>query len=78
MPIPKSVRTIKRDYVRVSPCSDAQTVHQLSSWIAHYNEVHRTKLWDIVHPVNSSQLAEIPNRVRPFGGYNSNSLSLDG
>ena len=38
------VRTIKRDYVRVSPCPDAQTVmHQLSSWIAHYNEVHPHK-----------------------------------
>jgi putative transposase len=38
------VRTIKRDYVRVSPRSDAETVlRQLSSWITHYNEVHRTK-----------------------------------
>ena len=28
------VRTIKHDYVRVSPCPDAQTVmHQLSAWI---------------------------------------------
>jgi putative transposase len=34
-------RTIKRDYVRVSPRPDAQTVmHQLSVWINHYNEVH--------------------------------------
>jgi thioredoxin-like negative regulator of GroEL len=31
------VRTIKRDYVRVSPSPDAQTVmHQLSAWINHY------------------------------------------
>jgi putative transposase len=38
------VRTIKRDYVHVSPCSDAQTVmHQLSAWINHYNEVHSHK-----------------------------------
>ena len=38
------VRTIKRDYVRVSPCPDAVTVmHQLSSWITHYNEVHPHK-----------------------------------
>jgi putative transposase len=35
------VRTIKRDYVRVSPRPDAETVmRQLSSWINHYNEVH--------------------------------------
>src|SRR5262245_66559695 len=33
-----------RDYVRVSPCPDAQTVmHQLSAWINHYNEVHPHK-----------------------------------
>ena len=38
------VRTIKRDYVRVSPCPAAQTVmHQLSAWINHYNEVHSHK-----------------------------------
>ena len=36
--------TIKRDYVHVSPCPDAQTVmHQLSAWINHYNEVHPHK-----------------------------------
>ena len=38
------VRTIKRAYVHVSPCPDAQTVmHQLSAWINHYNEVHPHK-----------------------------------
>jgi len=30
----------------------------------------RTRLSDIVHPVSSSQLAEIPDRVRSFGGDN--------
>ncbi|GLJ00437.1 integrase [Sphingobium sp. BS19] len=35
------VRTLKRDYVRVSPRPDARTViDQLPGWIAHYNEVH--------------------------------------
>ena len=35
------VRTIKRDYVRISPRPDAQTVmRQLPAWFAHYNEVH--------------------------------------
>jgi putative transposase len=35
------VRTMKRDYVRVSPLPDAETVlQQLPSWFAHYNEVH--------------------------------------
>jgi putative transposase len=35
------VRTLKRDYVRVSPRPDARTViEQLPSWLAHYNEVH--------------------------------------
>jgi len=38
------VRTIKRDYVRVSRCPDAETVmRHLSVWIAHYNEVHPHK-----------------------------------
>ena len=38
------VRTIKRDYVRLSPRPDAETVMgQLPAWIAHYNEVHPHK-----------------------------------
>ena len=35
------VRTLKRDYVRVSPVPDAQSVlRQLPAWLAHYNELH--------------------------------------
>jgi putative transposase len=38
------VRTIKRDYVRISPVPDAHTVLQLLPvWLAHYNEVHPHK-----------------------------------
>jgi hypothetical protein len=38
------VRTIKRDYVRVSPRPNAESVmRQLRSWITHYNEVHPHK-----------------------------------
>jgi putative transposase len=38
------VRTIKRDYVHVSPCPDAQTVmHQLSASINHDSQVHAHK-----------------------------------
>jgi len=38
------VRTIKRNYVRVSPRANAATVmRQLPGWIAHYNEVHPHK-----------------------------------
>ncbi|MGC1356233.1 MAG: integrase core domain-containing protein, partial [Xanthobacteraceae bacterium] len=38
------VRTIKRDYVRISPRPDARSVMcQLPSWFAHYNEVHPHK-----------------------------------
>ena len=38
------VRTIKRDYVRVSPRPNAEAVlRQLPLWIAHYNEVHPHK-----------------------------------
>ena len=35
------VRTLKRDYVRISVIPDAQSVvHQLPIWLAHYNELH--------------------------------------
>jgi putative transposase len=35
------VRTLKRDYVRVNPKPDAQSViDQLPGWFDHYNEVH--------------------------------------
>ena len=35
------VRTLKRDYARVSPVPDAQAVlRQLPGWLAHYNESH--------------------------------------
>jgi putative transposase len=38
------VRTIKCDYVHVSPRPNAGTVmRQLPAWIAHYNEVHPHK-----------------------------------
>jgi putative transposase len=38
------VRTIKRDYVRVSPRPNAESVmRRLPSWIAHYNQVHPHK-----------------------------------
>jgi hypothetical protein len=34
------VRTLKRDYVRVSPIPDAQSVlRQLPLWLAHYNDL---------------------------------------
>ena len=63
------VRTIKRDYVRASARSDAQTVlKKLPSWITHYNEVHPPRLSDIVHLANSSQLAEIPGSLSGHSG----------
>jgi putative transposase len=35
------VRTIKRDYARVNPAPDAQTViESLPGWFEHYNRVH--------------------------------------
>lgn len=38
------VRTFKRDYVRVNPCPDAQTViRSLPKWFNHYNELHPHK-----------------------------------
>ena len=38
------VRTIKRDYVRVSPIPEAQTVMEsLPLWFEHYNSLHPHK-----------------------------------
>lgn len=38
------VRTFKRDYVRVNPCPDAETViASLPRWFRHYNELHPHK-----------------------------------
>jgi putative transposase len=35
------VRTLKRDYIRVSPRRDAASVpRRLPRWLAHYNDVH--------------------------------------
>src|SRR5215472_14135364 len=66
------VRTIKRDYVRVSPRPDAKTVMpQLPAWIAHYNQVHPHKALGYRSPRSSSQLTQDPDRVRSFGGYNT-------
>ena len=53
------VRTIKRDYVRVSPRPGAETVmRQLPALIAHYNEVHPHKALGYRSPVSSSQLTQ--------------------
>ena len=64
------VRTFKRDYVRVSLRPDAEAVmRKLSHGSPTTMRFTRTRLSDIVHPVSSSQLAELPDRVRSFRGY---------
>src|SRR6185503_21047144 len=66
------VRTIKRDYVHVSPCPNAQTVmHHYQLGLITTTRFTPTRHSDIVHPVSSSQLSEARDRVRSFGGYNS-------
>lgn len=45
------VRTIKRDYVRVNPLSDAKTVmRQLPNWFEHYNNAHPHKALKYLSP----------------------------
>ena len=69
------VRTIKRDYVRVSPRPNAESVmRQLPLGSPTTTRFTRTRLSDIVHPVSSSQLTQDPDRVRSFGGYNTHWL----
>jgi hypothetical protein len=71
------VRTIKRDYVHVSPCPDAQTVmHHYQLGLITTTRFTPTRHSDIVHPVSSSQLSEARDRVRSFGGYNSTTQRL--
>src|SRR5260370_26100684 len=66
------VRTIKRDYVRVSPRPDAETVMRQLPASTRFT---RTRLSDIVHPVSSSQLTQDPDRVRSFGGHNRSQVT---
>jgi hypothetical protein len=50
------VRTIKRDYVRVSPKPNAgSAMRQLAYWIAHYTRFISARLLDIVRLVSSPQ-----------------------
>jgi hypothetical protein len=71
------VRTMKRDYVRVSPRPNAEAaLHQLPSWSHTTMRFTRTRLSDIVHPVSSLQLTKDPDRVRSFGGYNTSSINI--
>jgi transposase InsO family protein len=63
------VRTIKRDYVRVGPCPNAETVmHQLSSWITHYNEVHPHKALGYRSPREFIAARGNPDRCPIFRG----------
>jgi hypothetical protein len=63
------VRTVKRDYVRVSPKPNAESaMRQLAYWIAHYTKFISARLSDIVRLVSSPQLMKDPDRARSFGG----------
>jgi hypothetical protein len=65
------VRTIKRDYVRVCPRPNAESVmRQRRPGSPTTTRFTPTRLSAIVHPVSSLQLTEDPDRVRSFGGYN--------
>jgi putative transposase len=67
------VRTVKRDYVRVSPATECR------GRVASAAVVDRTLqrgspaqgLSDIVHPVSSLQLTKDLDRVQSFAGYNT-------
>ena len=65
------VKTMKRDYVRVSPLPDARTVMEtLPLWIEHYNSLHPHKALGYRPPASSSRIKPNPDRVRSFGGNN--------
>jgi putative transposase len=59
------VRTLKRDYARVSAKPDAQSViDQLPIWLDHYNEVHPHRALGYRSP---REFIAISNREDPSG-----------
>ena len=42
---------------------------KVASWITRYNEVHPHKALGYRSPASSSQIAQVPDRGRSFGGY---------
>jgi putative transposase len=66
------VRTIIRDYVRVSSRPNAESVmRQRRRGSPTTTRFTRTRLSAIVHLVSSLQFTRDADRVRSFGGYNT-------
>ncbi|TNC06820.1 DDE-type integrase/transposase/recombinase [Methylobacterium terricola] len=66
------VRTLKRDYVRVSVLPDAESVlRQLPGWLAHYNDLHPHRAIKPGDPVRSLRgnisASSFPSRPSSFG-----------
>jgi putative transposase len=69
----EAFHTIKRDYVRVSPRPNAESVmRQLPSWIAHYNEVHPLQP---AMAIGARALQCRSQRFQMFLGWRRNRLS---
>ena len=69
------VRTLKRDYVRVSPVPDAETVlRQLPSWLAHYNEIHPHRAFGYRSPREFIARSTPRGPVRELRGNNTDLL----
>lgn len=61
------VRILKRDYVRVNPRPDVQTViEQLAGWMAHYNEVHPNRVLGYRSP--REYIAQTREACQAFSG----------
>jgi len=51
------VRTLKRDYVRLSPVPDGESVlRQLPGWLAHYNELHPHRAVDTLRAFSAAAI----------------------
>jgi transposase InsO family protein len=70
------VRTIKRDYVCVSPCPDDRhaSVTRVDYSLQRGSPAQGARL--SFTPASSLKLAEVPDRVRSFGG-NNNLAAID-
>ena len=63
------VRTIKRDYVRVNPTPDAQTViRSLPKWFDHYNQLHPHRALGYRSPREFIADRSIKKAVEPVSG----------
>ena len=57
------VKTLKRDYVRISPTGCRNGAPALDGWIEDYNEIHPHSAFKMASPRQTSALSQISRHV---------------